>query len=128
MNNPRIIIWFVSNDGRFIGGAINILTRQFNGVEIVGITANEKISINEAPFIPLNEISMNGGGYDILLVAGARNFGMSKVTKVAKQIGLDTEKLLGDWIACIPGFTLQKYRQLQRSHFQFSHKIVSEEC
>ena len=40
---------------------------------------------------------------------------MSEVTKVAKQIGLDTEKLLGDWIVCIPGFTLQKYRQLQKS-------------
>ena len=40
---------------------------------------------------------------------------MSEVTKFAKSIGLDTEKLLGDWIVCIPGFTLQKYRQLQRS-------------
>ena len=40
---------------------------------------------------------------------------MAEVTKFAKKIGLDTEKLLGDWIVCIPGFTLQKYRQLQRS-------------
>ena len=66
MNNPRIIIWFVSNDGRFIGGAVNILTRQFNGVDIIGITAAQKIFIKDGagkilPFIPLNEISMNGG-------------------------------------------------------------------
>ena len=66
MNKPRIIIWFVSNDGRFIGGAINILTRQFNGVDIIGVTAAQKISIKDGagknlPFIPLNEISMNGG-------------------------------------------------------------------
>ena len=40
---------------------------------------------------------------------------MSEVTKFAKKINIDTEKLLGDWIVCIPGFTLQKYRQLQRS-------------
>ena len=40
---------------------------------------------------------------------------MSEVVKFAKSINLDTEKLLGDWIVCIPGFTLQKYRQLQRS-------------
>ncbi|MBR5913255.1 MAG: DUF1919 domain-containing protein [Selenomonadaceae bacterium] len=40
---------------------------------------------------------------------------MSEVTKFAKQINLDTDKLLGDWIVCIPGFTLQKYRQLQLS-------------
>ena len=40
---------------------------------------------------------------------------MSEVVKIAKSINLDTEKLLGDWIVCIPGFTLKKYRQLQRS-------------
>lgn len=40
---------------------------------------------------------------------------MAEVTKFAKQIKLDTDKLLGDWIVCIPGFTLQKYRQLQKS-------------
>ena len=59
---PRIIIWFVSNDGRFIDGALNILTRQFNGVEIIGVTATEKIFIDDVPFIPLNEISMKVGG------------------------------------------------------------------
>ena len=112
---PRIIIWFVTNDGRYIVKAGNILEQQFNGVEIVGVTANEKISINEAPFIPLNEISMNGGGYDILLVAGARNLGMSEVVKLADAVKLATDKLLPDWIVGIPGFTLQKYRKLQRS-------------
>ena len=66
MNNPRIVIWFVSNDGRYIGGAVNILTRQFNGVDIIGVTAAKKISVKDGtgkilPFIPLNEISMNGG-------------------------------------------------------------------
>lgn len=40
---------------------------------------------------------------------------MSEVTKFARAINLDADKLLGDWIVCIPGFTLQKYRQLQRS-------------
>ena len=68
MSNPRIIIWFVTNDGRYIVKAGNILEQQFNGVEIVGITANEKISINEVPFIPLNEISMNGGGMTLYLL------------------------------------------------------------
>ena len=40
---------------------------------------------------------------------------MSRVTQVAANLKLDTEKLLGDWIVCIPGFTLDKYRRLQRS-------------
>ena len=59
---PRIIIWFVSDDGRYIGGALNILERQHNGVEILGATATQKINVNNLPFIPLNEISLNGGG------------------------------------------------------------------
>ena len=41
---------------------------------------------------------------------------MSEITKFAKSIKLDVEKLLGDWIVCIPGFTLEKYRRLQRSN------------
>ena len=49
---------------------------------------------------------------------------MAEVTKFAKKIGIDTEKLLGDWIVCIPGFTLQKYRQLQRSKLS----IFSRQC
>ena len=62
MNKPRIIIWFVSNDRRFINSALNILAQQHNGIEIVGVTATQKISINNFPFLPLNEISLNGGG------------------------------------------------------------------
>ena len=66
MSKPRIVIWFVSNDGRYIGGALNILESQFNGVDIIGVTAAQKISVKDGagkilPFIPLNEISMNGG-------------------------------------------------------------------
>ena len=61
-SKPRIIIWLISDDGRFIGAALNILERQHNGIEILGITATQKISVNNFNFIPLNEISMNGGG------------------------------------------------------------------
>lgn len=56
-----------------------------------------------------------GGAYDILLVVGAKKFSMGGLTKIAHQLKLPEEKLLGDWIVCIPGFTLEKYRKLQRS-------------
>ena len=49
---------------------------------------------------------------------------MAEVTKFAKSINLDVDKLLGDWIVCIPGFTLKKYRQLQRSKLS----IFSQNC
>lgn len=40
---------------------------------------------------------------------------MNKITRTASKFKLPVEKILGDWIVCIPGFTLDKYRQLQRS-------------
>ena len=56
-----------------------------------------------------------GGDYDVILVVGAKQIGMSKITQAARQFHLPEEKLLGDWIVCIPGFALKKYRRLQRA-------------
>lgn len=49
---------------------------------------------------------------------------MSRITQAARQLRLPEDKLLGDWIACIPGFTLDKYRKLQRSRLS----IFSMNC
>ena len=116
----KIFLWIVSNDARFLNAAINILGHQHNGVEILGVTAPAEINFvsggRRIPFVPLN---ISAGGLmnesDILLVVGARQIGMSKITQVARQLNLPEEKLLGDWIVCVPGFTLEKYRRLQRS-------------
>ena len=62
MNKPRIIIWLFSDDGRYIVDALNILAHQHNGIEILGVTATQKISVNNLPFLSLNEISLNRGG------------------------------------------------------------------
>lgn len=60
----KILLWVVSNDGRFFNGAINILERQHNGIDLVGITANAPIQLTKndkkVNFIPLAEV--NGGG------------------------------------------------------------------
>ena len=116
----KVLIWVVSEDTRFFNGAITILERQYNGVELVGLTAIREVElftggkkVLNVPFIPLEKLT--GGVYDILLVVGARQVGMSQVIKAARQLNLPEEKLLGDWIVCIPGFTLEKYRRLQRS-------------
>lgn len=59
-----------------------------------------------------------------MLVVGAKQIGMSNITKAAAQLKFPVEKLLGDWIVCIPGFTLDKYRKLQRSRLS----IFSRNC
>lgn len=116
----KIFMWVVSNDGRFFQAATNILERQHNGLEVVAVTAAAPLQLSKdgkkIPFVPLTEINgVGGGSYDVLLVVGAKQIGMSKITQAARQLKLSEEKLLGDWIVCIPGFTLDKYRKLQRS-------------
>lgn len=123
----KTLIWIVSNDGRFFQGALKILERQHNGIDLVGVTAGAPINIvnngQKVPFMPLTEVD-RGRVYDVLLVVGAKQIGMSRITQAARQLKLPEEKLLGDWIVCIPGFTLDKYRRLQRSRLS----IFSVNC
>ena len=98
----KIFLWVVSKDTRFLKDAIKILERQHNGIEIVGKAIGSEISESEKNF-------------DVILVVGAKKIGMNKIAQAARQLNLPEEKLLGDWIVCIPGFTLEKYRHLQKS-------------
>ena len=99
----KIFAWIVSNDLRFLDGAIKILERQHGGIELVGSAVNEDLT------------KVDREGADLLLVIGAKQIGMNKILQAARQLNLPEEKFLGDWIACLPGFTLEKYRRLQRS-------------
>ena len=60
----KILAWVVSNDGRFFQGAINILERQHNGVELVGVTAGAPIQLAKdgkiVPFVSLAEVDRGG--------------------------------------------------------------------
>ena len=122
----KILLWFVSNDVRFLDTATKILERQHNGIEIVGVTANVSIKLQRdgknLPFVLLSEVAAQD--FDVLLVVGAKKIGMSEVVKLARRLNLPDEKLLGDWIVCVPGFTLDKYRRLQRSRLS----IISRQC
>ena len=100
----RVLIWQVSDDVTFKDFALKVLEYQHDGLEIVGEAVNDDIAKVD-----------RGGDYEILAV-GAKKIGMSTVTQNARRLNLPEEKLLGDWIVCIPGFTLDKYRKLQRSH------------
>ena len=105
----KVLIWQVSNDTSFKDKAIKILEEQHNGIEIVGEAVNENIA----------KVDWGGEQYDVLLVVGAHNDfydrGIQKARQNAVQFGLPEEKLLSDWIVCIPGFTLEKHHQLQQS-------------
>lgn len=115
----KILIWQVSGDTAFKDKALKILEKQNDGIEIVGaMTSNAPLKVD---FV---------GNYDVLLVVGAKKADifkkaeMSAVRKTAAQLNLPVEKILGDWIVCIPGFTLEKYRKLQQSRLS----IFSVNC
>ena len=61
----KIFMWVVSNDAGFLNAAINILSRQHNGVEILGVTAPEKILLDvdgrNVQFVPLDKSTGMGG-------------------------------------------------------------------
>ncbi|MBR1645825.1 MAG: hypothetical protein IJ685_03510 [Selenomonadaceae bacterium] len=40
----KVLLWFVSKDTGFLHAAIDTLTRQHNGIEIVGMITGEKIA------------------------------------------------------------------------------------
>lgn len=123
----KVLIWQVLNNRNYLDSALKTLERQHNGIELVGVTADVETSLvyegKNVTFIPLDKLT-GGGGYDLILVIGAKQIGMSSVIKDADQFNLPVEKLLGDWIVCIPGFTLDKYRELQRSRLS----IISKNC
>lgn len=110
----KILIWHVTNSTYFQKRALKILEQQHDGIEIVGEAVNEEIA------------KVDWGDYDVLLVAGTKVKGIrfSEVMKDAAQLNLPEEKMLGDWIVCLPGFTLEKYRLLQRSNLS----IISRSC
>ncbi|MBR1806573.1 MAG: DUF1919 domain-containing protein [Selenomonadaceae bacterium] len=86
----KVSPWRITNDDSFFQRALNVLER-LHGIEVVGADC------------------------DVVLVVGAKQIGMSEVVKLARRLNLPEDKLLGDWIVCVPGFTLDKYRKLQRS-------------
>ena len=61
----KILLWVVSQDGRFLNGALKILERQHNGVEVVGVTAGVPIQLvkdgKKVDFIPLDKVDGGGG-------------------------------------------------------------------
>lgn len=129
----KILVWNFAKDKGCFADALKILERQHNGIELVGVTAAAETSLvyedKNIPFIPLDEVGLIGGGYDVILVVGAKYPGtsranMSGAIKTAAQLNLPEEKLLGDWIVTIPGFTLEKYRTLQNSRLS----IFSVNC
>lgn len=101
----KVLLWVVSNDKQFIHDAITTTLRyQYDAIKLFGpISKNQIIKVDCAIA-------------DIILVVGAKKFGMNQIIKEVRRYNLPEEKFLGDWIVATSGFSLEKYRRLQASH------------
>ena len=108
----KILLWFVSKETYYLETALNILERQHGGFEIVGTATGAKI------------VEFDCRACDVVLVVGARKIAAIKVFRAACQLNVPEEKLLYDCIVPLPGFTLDKYRNLHRSRLS----IFSMNC
>ena len=115
----KVLLWFITDDATCLELALDKLNRNCGGIELVDSVAGADIA--DIPGFTLDKID---GGCDVILVVGAKRIGMSEVVKFACRLHVPEEKLLGDWIVCAPGFTLDKYRRLQRSRLS----ILSKNC
>ena len=70
----KVMLWVVSNDGRFFNGALNILERQHKGIELVGVTAAAPIQLaKDGKIVPFVSIAEVDGGIMIYYSSSARN-------------------------------------------------------
>lgn len=109
----KVLLWFVSDDKKFFRDAITVLKAQHGKIEIIDLIIGHT-----------EIIKADCSRADIILVVGGKVFGMGQIIKEVRRFNLPAEKFLGDWIICIPGFTLEKYRQLQQSRLS----ILSRNC
>jgi hypothetical protein len=112
----RAVIWVSGTDISLLSDAINILSRELKGLYWVGVSGDQKNSVqcngHTLPFIPIDEILKESCDY-IILSGGAYNY-----PSIAKRLaieGINENNLLPDKVICIPGFTVANYQHLRQS-------------
>ena len=113
----RILLWIVGNQLPYVSKALDILSHQLQGIEVVGAacTRKPKIVYNSVPVPIVAEHEIPSVNHDVLLVAGGDGIPLVQLIRFIKELKGDASKLLLDRLPCIPGFTLEKYRKLQKS-------------
>ena len=125
----KVILWFQTLQMPLLNAALNVVARTYGALEFVGALSSEKpilekgITINSKPIPLLDEKTLASIEYDIVLVFGDK-ISMPAVLKEAMRLGLEEDKIVLDRTVCVPGFTLEKYKQLR--HSQLS--IFSKNC
>ena len=93
--------------------AFAALDKPKGSVNIVGIVESVPMPINQLNTIDKKElVHLN---YDMVLVTG-HDVEIAPILAEAEALGLDTDKFVLDRTVLIPGFTLDKYKELRRAN------------
>ena len=128
MNNSvtlKVALLIISNNFNYLDPSLKILSKLYGKIIIIGTTGQKKLNViydqSELEYISPSEIN---GVCDYILVVGAKDYGVKVIRDYCQTVNIDNNKLIYDWVACIPGFTLEKYKRLVESQLS----IFSKHC
>lgn len=82
-------------------------------VNLVGVVESVPMPINKLNNV-IDKRELVNFDYDLILVTG-HDVDLAPILKEAAELGLDTDKFVLDRTVLIPGFTIEKYKELRHS-------------
>jgi len=102
-----------SKEKTFLRQAFSVLDKPKGSVNIVGVVESVSMPINKLNTIDKHDlVNIN---YDLILVTG-HDVNLAPILAEAEELGLDADKFVLDRTVLIPGFTLEKYKELRHSN------------
>ena len=116
----NVILWLQQPNFQLLNYALGNLARMYGALNFLGIysppaiqSGNFKnIAINGKPIPVVDKHALASPACDLIIVSGAN---LPAVINEAIALGIDAEKIVFDRTTAIYGFSLEKYRKLQRS-------------
>ena len=118
----NIIFWIQSPQSQYAAQAINVLAHQYGNLNFIGTVQSNTptpvpggIIINDKPLPIINKAELPAIDYDLIVVIG-QNASLVPILKEAKDLNINTDKVILDRTICVPGFTLERYKKLRKSN------------
>jgi len=103
-----------ANKQSLLKPAFAALDKPKGSVNLVGVVESVPMPINKLPNL-IDKKDLARLDYDLVLVTG-HAVDLAPILKEAEALGLDTNKFVLDRTVLIPGFTVEKYKELRRSN------------
>lgn len=124
----KVIIWHQSANFEVFKRAFGALNRVYDKVELLGMTSHlpppaEAAALYKKGLKPIDKNELKTIEHDMILVCG-KDASPTPVLQEADSLGIDADKIVLDRTVCVPGFSIDRYKQLRRSKLS----ILSRNC